>query len=454
MRIAVTGGSGELGTHVLRRLAVDDAVTELRCVDLRPPLVCSPKVRYVEADVRDRAALAQAFDGCDAVLHFAFIVTRKLPRDVFWGINVDGSKNAFEAAAAVGVKRVVYTSSVAQYGVVPGQPVPIVEDTPRRPQPELPYAATKQEVEEWLDGFEAEHPGIAVTRLRPALLVGEGMEHGLGRLWKRRTLLAPRGAPIPIVWDEDVADAVLLALRKGARGAFNVVAADQRPPGELARACGMRALEPPRSMGIALARLSPWLEKLDLLEAFDEQWLAAGESTFVVSSEKARRELGWTPTCPTALDVMRRFVEVVPARLDRRIAAFLRAVALVARLTPRMPVPGEAGRGRSRLWWRLTGAGGGDVGILWDAGKLTVTRKPPRPPGAIAPMPAAALLDVLAGRTHLATLLFTDQVRVEGDREAASALAWLIDDFPTDAGARGLLARAVSAAVRANTTAR
>ena len=439
MRIAVTGGSGELGTHVLRRLAVDDAVTELRCVDLRPPLVCSPKVRYVEADVRDCAALAQAFDGCDAVLHFAFIVTRKLPRDVFWGINVDGSKNAFEAAAAVDVKRVVYTSSVAQYGVVPGQPVPIVEDTPRRPQPELPYAATKQEVEAWLDGFEAEHPGMTIARLRPALLVGEGMEHGLGRLWKRRTLLAPRGAPIPIVWDEDVADAVLLALRKGARGAFNVVAADQRPPAELARACGMRAIEPPRSMGVALARLSPWLEKLDLLEAFDEQWLAAGESTFVVSSEKARRELGWAPTCPTALDVMRRFVDVVPARLDRGIAAFLRAIALAARVSPRVLPPGDAARRRSRLWWRLTGAGGGDVGILWDAGKLTITRRPPRPPTAIATMPAAALLDVLGGRTHLATLLFTDQVPVEGDREAANALA--LADSTTS---RGTPARGVS----------
>jgi len=117
-------GSGELGTHVLRRLAADDTATELRCVDIRPPLVLSPKLRFVHADVRDRAALERAFDGCDAVLHFAFIVTRKLPRDIFWGINVDGSKNAFEAAAAAGVKSVVYTSSVAQYGVVSGHPFP------------------------------------------------------------------------------------------------------------------------------------------------------------------------------------------------------------------------------------------------------------------------------------------------------------------------------------------
>ncbi|HEY3820557.1 MAG TPA: NAD-dependent epimerase/dehydratase family protein [Polyangiaceae bacterium] len=444
MRIAVTGGSGELGTHVLRRLAADDSAAELVCVDIRPPLVCSPKLRFFHADVRDRAALERAFAGCDAVLHFAFIVTRKLPRAIFWGINVEGSKNAFEAAAAAGVKRVVYTSSVAQYGVVPGHPIPIVEETPRRSQPELPYAATKQEVEGWLDAFEAEHRDMTIARIRPALLVGEGMEHGLGRLWKRRALLAPRGAPIPIVWDEDVADAVLLALKRGARGSFNTVADDQRPAAELARACGMRAIEPPRVMGVALARLSPWLEKLDLLEAFDEQWLAAGESTFVVSSEKARRELGWAPTCPTAIDVMRRFVEVVPARLDRRISAFLRAVALAARLTRRMPVPDEAVHLGSRLWWRLTGEGGGDVGILWDAGKLTVTRKPPRPPTAIATMAAKDLLGVLAGRTRLATHLASGQLRVEGDPAAAEALVWMIDELPGQVGVRGFPARALA----------
>jgi hypothetical protein len=237
---------------------------------------------------------------------------------------------------------------------------------------------------------------------------------------------------------------VLLALKKGSRGAFNVVADDQRPPAELARACGMRAIEPPRSMGIALARLSPWLEKLDLLEAFDEQWLAAGESTFVVSSEKARRELGWAPTCPTAIEVMKRFVEVVPARLDRRITAFLQAVALAARLGPGQHVPEEAMRAGSHLWWRLTGEGGGDVGILWDAGKLTVTRKPPRPPTAIATMPAKLLVEVLARRTRLATHLLTGRLHIEGEPAAGKALVWLIDDFPKQAGVRGLAARALS----------
>jgi nucleoside-diphosphate-sugar epimerase len=445
MRVAVTGGSGELGTHVLRRLTADRGVSEVVCVDVRPPLACSRKLRFVQADVRDRPALAAAFAECDAVLHFAFIVTRKLPRDVFWGINVDGSKNAFEAAASAGVKTLIYASSIAQYGVVPGHPVPIVEDTPRRPQPELPYAATKQQVETWLDDFERAHPDIAVARLRPALLVGEGMEHGLGRVWRRRTLLAPKGAPLPIVFDEDVADAAMLALKKRARGAFNLVADDQRPPAELARACGMRAFEPPRAAGVALARLSPWLERLHLLEAFDEQWLAAGESTFVVASDKARRELGWAPRCATAIDVMKRFVEVVPARLDRRIGVFLKAVELAAR---RMPVPDDVARIKSHIWLRLTGEGGGDVGLLWEAGKLTVTRRPPRPPTSIVTMRASLMRDAIAGRTPFASYVVGGRLRVEGEPMATIALGGMIEAFRTQVGqaqgVQGLAARALA----------
>src|SRR5262249_47036878 len=132
----------------------------------------------------------------------------------FESINVGGSKNVFEAAARARVRRIVYASSVAAYGVVPGHPVPIVEDTPRRLQPEFPYAATKYAVEEFLDGFEPGHPEIAVTRLRPGVLFGARMDHPLGSALRRRILIDTDGPAVPIVWDEDVADAIMLALRK------------------------------------------------------------------------------------------------------------------------------------------------------------------------------------------------------------------------------------------------
>ncbi|MGZ3440179.1 MAG: NAD-dependent epimerase/dehydratase family protein, partial [Polyangia bacterium] len=130
MRIAVTGAAGQLGTVVLRRLAVERGVTAIRSLDLRPPAVASGKLEHVRADVRDRD-FARFLDGCDALVHLAFIVTGAPPRPVFDAINVGGSKNVIEAAVKVGIKKIVYTSSVAAYGVVHGHPRPIVETTPR-----------------------------------------------------------------------------------------------------------------------------------------------------------------------------------------------------------------------------------------------------------------------------------------------------------------------------------
>src|SRR6185503_11382613 len=124
------------------------------------------------------------------------------------------------AALGAGVRRILYASSVAAYGVVPGLPVPVTEETPRTRQPDFWYACAKFDVEEGLDALEREHRDLAVARLRPAILIGRRMEHRLGALMRRG--LFPEAAGMPVVWDEDVADAFLLALKSGARGAFNL----------------------------------------------------------------------------------------------------------------------------------------------------------------------------------------------------------------------------------------
>ncbi|MGZ6123431.1 MAG: NAD-dependent epimerase/dehydratase family protein, partial [Myxococcales bacterium] len=237
MRVAVTGGSGHLGTLVLRRLADDRSVKEIVALDLRPPLIVSGKLRDVRADVRD-AAIGDHLRGCDAVVHLAFMVAKRGARALQDDVNVRGSANVFRAAIAAGVRRILYSSSVAAYGVLPGLPVPISEETPRTRQPDFWYACAKYDVEADLDALEREHPDLSVARFRPAILFGRRMEHPLGAAL-RHGLLPETGA-LPLVWDEDVADAFLLALRSGAKGAFNlaaddravkeIVALDLRPP--------------------------------------------------------------------------------------------------------------------------------------------------------------------------------------------------------------------------------
>jgi nucleoside-diphosphate-sugar epimerase/putative sterol carrier protein len=424
MKIAVTGGSGELGTLVLRRLVADRKVKEVVSLDRRPPLVASPKLRAVTADVRD-PGLERHFEGAAGLVHLAFLVAAFPGRAEFDSINVGGSQNVFRAAAKAGVPRIVYASSIAAYGVVPGHPIPIVEETPRVRQPDFAYSSNKYDVEAFLDEFEKEHPEIAIARLRPCILVGARMEHPLGFSLKRRRI-PDTGQAFPVVWDEDVADAAILCLEKGARGAFNTVAEEVMSAADLAPLCGMKLLRSPARPLRAWARFSPLLARAGLAMPLDPSWVEKGSVPMIATSEKARRELGWKPRCPTALSVMKRYAETVPAFLDPRIGAFMGAVALGARFAP-----GELDMSGfdSRIHLELTGPRGGDFTIEVKDRKVRVVLGPPRPPTAVVTMKARLFLDLLAGKAEFATSQLTGAVRVEGEGHAPMVVNGMVARF-------------------------
>ena len=77
-------------------------------------------------------------------------VTRAASGKAIRSINVDGTLNAFDAAAAAGARRFVYSSSVAAYGFHRDNPVPMTEDWPVRPAARLFYAQEKAELENLL----------------------------------------------------------------------------------------------------------------------------------------------------------------------------------------------------------------------------------------------------------------------------------------------------------------
>jgi nucleoside-diphosphate-sugar epimerase/putative sterol carrier protein len=434
MKVAVTGGAGQLGTLVLRRLVADRAVKSVLSVDLRAPSVAGAKLSFVQADIRE-TRLARNFEGCDAVIHCAFAVTRRLPRAEYEDINIGGSKNVFLAAVAAGAKTIVYASSIAAYGVLPGQPVPLVEDSPRRFQESFAYSACKYRVEEFLDAFEREEPDVSVARMRPSILIGARMEHALGDAWRRGLVVDVGGEPAPMVWDEDVADAFVLALKARARGAFNVSADDPVPDAEVARAGGMRHLRVPRALLAGVARASPLLARLGLGQPIDPAWVETTDARLVVSSRRAIEELGWKRRCPTATDVVRRYAAEVPRRLDRRLAAFFRVAALAARFAP---PEAELMNGVARVHICLTGPDGGDFAFHTAAGRVRIEPGVPRLPTAAVTLRARTLLDLLAGRTDFSAAQFTGRIRVEGEGMSSMMIGAMVARFRTAAAASGI----------------
>lgn len=164
-RVLVTGGSGLLGQAVLTDLLAHGC--DVVCADRVPPALPVP---YRLIDVTDYGQVAGIMAGIDAVVHCAAI-PRPLyhPAQVVFHTNVNGTFNVYEAAAAHGVQRVVYASSIAVLGypffthpITPDR-VPINETAARAPQDA--YALSKSIGEDIAAAF-AMRAGIDTISVR------------------------------------------------------------------------------------------------------------------------------------------------------------------------------------------------------------------------------------------------------------------------------------------------
>lgn len=440
MKIAVTGASGQLGTVVLRRLAADRAIKSIVALDLRPPMVASPKVQFVPCDVRD-ASIGAHFTGCHAVVHLAFVVTASMPRERMDSINVGGSRNVFENAVRQGVRHILYASSVAAYGVTEGHPDSIVEDAPRKNVRDFAYSSNKYEVEAFLDNFERAHPKTIVTRIRPVVLIGTHIEHQLGDALRRRLLVEVSPTPPPIVWDEDVADAFHLALKKGIGGAFNISSDEPLSTAEMAGEVGFRVVKIPPAVALSAVKLASFLSKLGMGKSIDSAWVRASDVCMQFSTEKAKRVLGWNPRCKTSRDVIRTFVEQAPHAPDLRIAIFLRLADRAAR---NVEPPEDAKRMFAKVHLCLQGAGGADWTMEVNAGRIAIRPGIPRPPDSVITLKASHFLELMAGKADFGSSQLTGRVRVEGEPRAGMILGAMVQLFRQETmrkGPRGIATR-------------
>src|SRR3954453_1421658 len=175
LTVAVTGPTGTFGFGLMPLLQNDDRIERILGV-ARPPFDPAEhgwtKMEYRQGDVRDPDALEEAFRDADVVVHLAFMILGTAPRETIREINVDGTRNTFQAAAAAGAARFVYASSVAAYGFHKDNPVGMTEDWPVRPAAHLFYAQEKAEIEQLLGEEAAAHPELGLYLLRPPVVRG------------------------------------------------------------------------------------------------------------------------------------------------------------------------------------------------------------------------------------------------------------------------------------------
>jgi NAD dependent epimerase/dehydratase len=146
--VCVTGGEGFIGSHLVERLVAEGA--SVRVLALYNPFgrygwldpAVHTSVEVLPGDVRDKGRVLQAVTGCEVVFHLAAlggIPYSYVAPESYVQINIEGTLNVCEAARAVGVRRLVHTSTSETYGTA--RFVPITEDHPMQPQ--SPYSASK-----------------------------------------------------------------------------------------------------------------------------------------------------------------------------------------------------------------------------------------------------------------------------------------------------------------------
>ena len=142
----VTGGAGFIGSHVVERLLTQGhqvrVLDDLSTGKQENLAAVQGKTEFIQADLRDREAVARACRGVDRVIHGA--AWRSVPKSMtdpigYTDVNVVGTVNLLEAAAKAKVQRLVCISSSSVYGET--QEMPLQEDRPTRPI--SPYAASK-----------------------------------------------------------------------------------------------------------------------------------------------------------------------------------------------------------------------------------------------------------------------------------------------------------------------
>jgi dihydroflavonol-4-reductase len=267
--ILVTGGAGFIGSHLVAALVErDETVRVLERPGAGLSHLPSGRIEVVEADIRDRAAVAKAVRGCREVYHLA--ANPQLwtyPRGQFGQVNFHGAVNVLETTLAAGVDRVLHTSTESILTRA-RQTGPIAEDQQIWPSDVVgPYCRSKFLAERF--ALRLGRAGAPVVIVNPTLPIGPG---DLGRSPPTRMILdfcqGKRreyvDADLNLIDVRDVADGMIRAMDRGRPGRRYLLGHEnlsiRQVFAELARLTGLP--EPhrriPYAVALAAAYFSEW----------------------------------------------------------------------------------------------------------------------------------------------------------------------------------------------------
>jgi UDP-glucose 4-epimerase len=312
LTVAVTGPTGDIGRSLLRSLDRSREVAVINAMARRPFDPHASGLRHVEyrqGDVLDRHSVDRLVADADVVVHLAFLILGSLEETE--RINLEGSRNVFEAAVAAGAKRIVYASSVAAYGFHEDNPPLLTEDVAPRGTDRHYYSAQKAKLEgvlsEVVEGTDTD-PYVfrpCIVAGPDALMLLENIPYiqlsgrmpspvlrALEMMPALKPVLPDPGVSFQLVHHDDVATAMRAAvLGRGSPGIYNLAGAGELTMSALASALGWYSVPMPE---LALDAAAELVARLPFVPS-EAQWIEAVRTPVLMDSSKARRELHWRP---------------------------------------------------------------------------------------------------------------------------------------------------------------
>jgi nucleoside-diphosphate-sugar epimerase len=312
LTVAVTGPTGDLGIALVSALERSRGVKRIVGMARRPfdPAEAGwKKTEYRQGDVCDPESVRDAVKGADVVVHLAFAILTA--SDATRAINIDGSRNVFEAAVAAGAQRICYASSVAAYGFHQDNPDWLTEDVPARGTKDHFYSQQKAEVEGVLAETLKGRRRTSAYVFRPCIVAGpraqtlleeipyvrlsDAMPDAIARVFRSLPILKPvipdPGTRFQLVHEDDVASAFVAGvLGRGEPGPYNLAAGGTLRARDIAAALGWYSVPIPELAVDATAEVIARLPAPPQLA-----WIHSVRKEVLMKTDRAKKQLGWRP---------------------------------------------------------------------------------------------------------------------------------------------------------------
>jgi len=296
--VAVTGAAGFLGSNLIGSLEEDERIGRIVAIDAAPSPIGGDKTRFYEVDLTQPAAEARvaeilSAERVDSIAHLAFLA--EPTHATAWAHELEsvGTMHVTVAARQARVQKLVLSSLTWLYGAHPSNPNFLTEKHPLRAPESEPFFADKIEAEEQARKLAQRSPGVVVTILRMAPILGPTVHNAFTRYLSRRVVPTMMGFDplVQFLHEVDAIAALHLALLRDVPGTFNIVGDGVLPLSTVIKLAGRITLPVPHPLARTLTALG-WVAQL--VEA-PPTFLKYLRFLCVADGARAQTALGFTP---------------------------------------------------------------------------------------------------------------------------------------------------------------